>query len=79
LPAPILAALSKLQLGQISDLIQVDGAYTIVRVNAHNPARTQAFTEVKEPLKAQMQRAKQEKLRRELDAQLRKNAKIEEL
>jgi hypothetical protein len=79
LPAPILAAISKLQPGQISDLVQVGGAYTIVRLNAHTPARTPAFAEVKEPLRAQMQAGKAERLRRELDAQLRKNAKIEEL
>ncbi len=70
---------SKLQPGQISDLIQVDGAYTIVRLNVHSPARTQTFAEAETKLKAQMQQIKEEKLRRELDAQLRKNAKIEEL
>jgi hypothetical protein len=79
LPAPILAVVSKLQPGQISDLIQAEGAYTLVRLNAHNPARMATFAEANESLRAQMQRSKQEKLRRELDAQLRKNAKIEEL
>jgi len=79
LPAPILAVISKLQPGQISDLIQVEGAYTLVRLNAHNPARMQTFAEAKEALRAQMQQSKEERLRRELDAQLRKNAKIEEL
>jgi hypothetical protein len=79
LPPPILAVISKLQPGQITDLIQVDGAYTIVRLNAHNPARMQTFAEAKTTLRAQMQQSKEERLRRELDAQLRKNAKIEEL
>ena len=79
LPAPILAVISKLQPGQISDLVQVDGAYTIVRLIAHNPARMQTFAEAKEVLRAQMQQSKEERLRRELDAQLRKNARIEEL
>jgi len=79
LPAPILAVISKLQPGQMSDLIRVDGAYTIVRLNAHNPAQMQTFAEAKDPLRAQMQHSKEEKLRRELDARLRRNAKIEEL
>ena len=79
LPAPILAVISKLQPGQMSDLIRVDGAYTIVRLNAHNPAQMQTFAEAKDPLRAQMQQSKAERLRRELDAQLRRNAKIEEL
>ena len=38
LPAAVLAVVAKLQPGQISDLIHVDGAYTVVRVNVHSPA-----------------------------------------
>ncbi len=79
IPAPVLAEVSKMQVGQVSGLILVDGAYTIVRVNAHSPARTQTFAEVQGSLKTQMQQKKTEQLRRELDAQLRKSAKIEEL
>jgi parvulin-like peptidyl-prolyl isomerase len=79
LPAPILAVISKLQPGQVSDLIRVEGAYTIVRLNAHSPARMQSFAEVEKALRAQMQQSKEERLRRELDARLRKTAKIEEL
>jgi hypothetical protein len=79
LPAPILAVIAKLQPGQISGLIQVDGAYTIVRLNAHNPARIETFAGAKETLIAQMQQSKAERLRREMDARLRKDAKIEEL
>ena len=70
---------AKLQPGQVSDLIHVDGAYTIVRVNVHSPERTQTFAEVETTLKAQLQQVKEEKLRHELDAHLRKSAKIEEL
>ena len=79
IPVPILAAVSKLQVGQVSDVIPVDGSYTIVRLNAHNPSRTQPFAEVEPSLKAQMQSRKTEQLRRDLDARLRKTAKIEEL
>ena len=79
MPAPILAVISKLQPGQVSDLIQAEGAYTIVRLKAYNPSRLQKFGEVEGSLRIEMQREKTETLRRDLDARLRKNAKIEEL
>jgi len=70
---------SKMLPGQVSDLIEADGVLTIVRLNAHNPSRMQKFTEVQEELRTRMQSNKAEQLRHELDARLRKNAKIEEL
>jgi len=79
MPPAVLAVVSKMPPGQVSDLIEADGVLTIVRLNAHNPSRMQKFAEVQEALRAQMQSNKTEKLRRELDARLRKNAKIEEL
>jgi len=79
LPPAILEAISKLQPGQVSGLILAEGAYTIIRVNAHTPARTQKFEEVSAGLRAELRRNKQEMLRHELDAKLRKSAKIEEL
>ncbi|HLJ25828.1 MAG TPA: peptidylprolyl isomerase [Candidatus Angelobacter sp.] len=79
LPPEVLQAASKLQPGQISGLIQVDGAYTILRLNAHTPTRKQKLQEVSTALRVQMQRQKSDKLRHELDTRLRKNAKIEQL
>jgi len=79
LPPEVLQTAAKLQVGQISDLIQAEGAYTIIRLNGHNFARTQSFDEVSEALRDQLRRQKTERLRRELDANLRRNAKIEEL
>jgi hypothetical protein len=79
LPKEVLDAASKLQVGQISGLIQAEGAYTIIRLNAHNPARKQPFAEVSVSLRGQMRQQKTETLRREFDAKLRKTAKIEEL
>lgn len=78
LPPEVRQAASKLQIGQISDLILAEGAYTVIRLNAHIPARTQSFDEVSKSLREQMRLRKTEKLRRDLDARLRKNAKIEE-
>jgi peptidyl-prolyl cis-trans isomerase SurA len=79
LPPAVLQAVSKMEPGQISDLIQAEGSLTIIRLNAHTPARMQQFSEVYSSVRAQMRRNKQEMLRRELDAKLRKNAKVEEL
>jgi parvulin-like peptidyl-prolyl isomerase len=78
-PPAILQVASKMQPGELSGIIPVDGAYTIVRLKAHTPARKQQFTEVYKGLRTQMQKQKEEKLRRDLDAALRKNAKIEQL
>lgn len=77
LPAEILRAASKLQPGQISGLIEVEGAFTIIRLNEHKAARTQEFAEVYKALRPEMEHKKSEQLRHELDARLRKNAKIE--
>jgi len=79
LPAAVLQAASKLQPGQISDLVAAEGALAIVRLNAHTPARMQKFEEVSSTLRTQLRQQKTEKLRRDLDAKLRKTAKIEEL
>jgi len=79
LPPTVLKAVQGLQPGQVSDLIQVDQSYTIVRLNQHIPAGTQAFVTVKDSLRQQLQRTKTEQLRAALDKKLRKNAKVEEL
>jgi len=79
IPSEILLVVSKMHPGEVSDLIQSEGILTIVRLNAHNPSRMQKFGEAEATLRAQMQRSKTERLQRELDARLRKNARIEEL
>ncbi len=78
LPAEVREAASKLQPGQISGLVQAEGAVTIIRLNAHTPARMQTFSEVEKGLRAQLTQSKTEILRRTLDAKLRKSAKVEE-
>ena len=63
--------------GQVSGLIQIENAYTIVRATAYTPSRKQPFAEVKGGLKDELQKAKYEKLRSNLAKQLRAKAKIE--
>ena len=79
LPPAILQVASTMQPGQISGLIQAEGAYTIIRLSAHTRARMQTFEEVSAAMRKQMQQKKSEQLRHDLDARLRQNAKIEPL
>jgi peptidyl-prolyl cis-trans isomerase SurA len=79
LPPEVVKVLQSMQVGQVSDLIAVGQAFTIVRLNAHTPAGMQKFDAVKESLRKQLQKNKTEQLRAQLDKKLRKTAKIEEL
>jgi peptidyl-prolyl cis-trans isomerase SurA len=77
LPPQIVKAAMGMQAGQVSGLIQIDNAFTIFRLNAHNPASKQPFAEVKADLKSELQKSKYEKLRSGFAKSLRAKAKIE--
>ena len=77
LPPQVVKAFSTMKPGQVSGLIQIEQAYTIVRLNAHTPARKQSFEEVRTGLKTELQKAKYEHLRAGLDTKLRAGAKVE--
>jgi parvulin-like peptidyl-prolyl isomerase len=79
LPVQVVTAALALQPGQVSDLIQVDQALTIVRLIAHNPGGLQRFEDVKDSLNQQLQKTKTEQLRSALDKKLRATAKVEVL
>lgn len=79
LPPRVVNALLSLKPGQVSDVIQIEQAYTIIRLNAHTPAGKQSFEEVKTGLRTQLQKAKYEALREGLDKRLRAKAKVEVL
>ncbi len=79
LPPPVLQALSTMQIGQVSDLIEIESLYTVVRLNAHNPAGMKTFDQVKDALRKQLAAQKTEQLRGALGKKLRANAKVEEL
>jgi parvulin-like peptidyl-prolyl isomerase len=63
--------------GQISGVIQIESAHTIIRLNAHSPARKKPLSEVKNELNSDLQKSKYEKLRSNLAKQLRAKANIE--
>jgi parvulin-like peptidyl-prolyl isomerase len=78
--APIvLDSLKTMKPGDVSSLIQLDQAYTIVRLNEHKTAGEAKLAEVKAKLEKELPQTKREKLRSDLDAKLRENAKIEVL
>jgi parvulin-like peptidyl-prolyl isomerase len=64
--------------GDVSDLIQVERAFTILRLNQHTPAGMAKFEDIKAQLEKQMEQSKKNQVRAALDKQLRQNAKIEE-
>jgi parvulin-like peptidyl-prolyl isomerase len=77
LPPQIVAAFKAMKPGQVSGLIQIETAYTIVRLNAHTLAHKQSFDEVKIDLRTELQKQKYEQLRVNLAKQLRAKSKIE--
>jgi len=79
LPPPVLQALLAMQVGQVSDLIQVESLYTVVRLNAHNPAGIKTFDQVKDSVRKDLAAQRTEQLRAALSKKLRANAKVEEL
>jgi len=77
LPPQVVQALTAMKPGGVSGLIQIEQAYTIVRLNTHNATRKVSFEEVKKSLQEELRKAKYEQLRTELGKRLRANAKIE--
>jgi len=77
LPPQVAKAALALQAGQVSGLVQIESAYTIIRLNAHAPARKQSLDEVKGTLQTELQKLKYEQLRSNLAKRLRAKAKIE--
>jgi peptidyl-prolyl cis-trans isomerase SurA len=78
LAPPVLKFLRSSHIGDVSDLIQLDQAYTIVRLNAHTPAGKTKFEDVRPQLEKELHEARRNQLRVVLDTKLRQNAKIEE-
>jgi parvulin-like peptidyl-prolyl isomerase len=79
LPPQVVKALLAMKIGQVSDVIQVEQAYTIIRLNAHTLAKKESFDEVKSGLRTDLQKNKYEQLRAGLDKRLRASAKVEVL
>jgi len=77
LPPQVIKSLQSMQAGQVSGVIQIESAYTIIRLNAHTPPQKKPLSVVKPELKTDLEKNKYEKLRSNLAKQLRAKAKIE--
>ena len=75
----VLKALLAMKPGDVSDLIQIDQAYTIVKLKEHTPAGKTKFEGVKAQLEQELLKNKTNQLRAALDKRLKQGAKIEEL
>jgi PPIC-type PPIASE domain len=78
LAPPVVSALRSMHPGDVSGLIQLDQAYTIVRLNEHKPAGKTPLLEVRAQLSKELQQTRRNQLRAALDKSLRENAKVEE-
>jgi peptidyl-prolyl cis-trans isomerase SurA len=75
----VVDALVALKEGEITGIIQIEQAFTIVRLNQHVPAGKIKFADVKDTLLKELQKQKLESVRAALDKRLRKTSKVEEL
>ena len=75
----VVEALLAIKDGEITGIIQVEQAYTIVRLNQHIMAGKAKFADVKDTLQKELQKQKLNSVRVALDKRLRKTSKVEEL
>jgi parvulin-like peptidyl-prolyl isomerase len=75
----LVQALLNLKPGQVSDIIQIEHVYTIVRMNQHIAAGKRAFDEARPELQRELQKEKANQIRASFDKKLSQNAKIEVL
>ena len=74
----VLQALRGMRAGGISGLIQVEQAYTIVRLEAHTPAGEARFQNVEAQIRKELYERKRNALRAALDTKLRQSATVVE-
>jgi len=75
----VVEALVAIKPGEITTIIKVEQAYTIIRLIQHIPAGKRTFDQAKGPLRKELEKRKTEEVRAALDKRLRKSAKVEEL
>lgn len=79
LPPQVVKTLAALQPNQVSDIVQVDQALTIVRLQEHKPAGKAKFEEVKEKIQKELQESRRNQLRAAFDKRLRESARIDQM
>ena len=79
MPPEVVKAARAMKPNQVSEIIQLDRAYVVFRLNAHTPAGKTPFAKVKTKLLADLRKQKVSEVRSALNMKLRKDAKIEVL
>lgn len=79
LPPEVAKVVRAMKVGQVSDIIKVDRAYVIVRLNAHKLAGKTPFVEIRGKLQSDLQKQKTLETRAALNQKLRQSAKVEVL
>lgn len=74
----VVKALRAMKVGDVSDVIQIEQAYTIVRLSEHTPAGKTKFEDVQAQLQKELHETKRNQLRAAWDKKLRESAHIEE-
>jgi parvulin-like peptidyl-prolyl isomerase len=77
LPPPVVKAATGMKPGEVSTLLQLGNAYTIIRLVEHTGADKTPFAAVKTKLQSDLQKQKIAELRAALNQKLRKDARIE--
>ena len=77
MPQDIEKAAFSLKVGQISDIIETDIGFHILKVEEKRASRQVAFDEIKEKLKNELMESTQKKRLEGLIKRLRENAKIQ--
>jgi parvulin-like peptidyl-prolyl isomerase len=78
LPPQVVQTLKAMKIGDVSNVIQVENIYTILRLNAHTPQGEQKFEDVRVKLTNDLQQSKTNQVRAAFDQKLRQNARIDE-
>jgi parvulin-like peptidyl-prolyl isomerase len=78
LPPEVVNAFKKMKIGEVSGVVQIGQAFTILRLNAHFPGGEQKLDEVKAKIALDLQQRKNNQLRAALDQRLRQSARIEQ-
>ena len=73
----VVNALRSMRPGEVSDVIQIDQAFTIVRLQQHAAEGQTSFEQVKPQLTKELEQNRKEQLRMALDQKLRQNAQVE--
>jgi peptidyl-prolyl cis-trans isomerase SurA len=79
LPPEVAKVVHSMKVGEVSDIIKVDRAYVIVRLNGHKLAGKTPFAEAKAKIQSDLRTQRTLETRSALNQKLRQNAKIEVL